>query len=198
MIYYKKKSLIKKAINKIKEKTQNLELPVFSLSKGFFVFLGLFIVGLYLTYLFLMPKFIDEAKIENAINNFVLKNSKLTLDISNLQIKPNYKFDINLKADYIKLKYPNKKDFLWVSNPDIDINILSLFYKYIDLNKIKTDKIEINTSFTDENKYDCFKYFDIMPKKTATKFKIKNINLSSDIFLLNLYDENIKKNFYIK
>ncbi|MBR5303712.1 MAG: hypothetical protein IKU37_02675 [Candidatus Gastranaerophilales bacterium] len=151
---------------------------------------------MYSSYLFLLPKYLDNSIIENAINSFILKDSKLTLDIDKFKVQPNYKFDINLKADSIKIIYPNKKNFLIIKNPDIDINLFSLFFGYIDLNKIKTDEIKVNVVFTKDNEYSCFNYIDF--KDSNVKFKIRNINIFANSFEFNLFDENIQKNFLLK
>ena len=82
MIYFKKKSLIKKAVNKIKEKMENFKFPIFSFSRGFFLFFGFFLFTLYSSYLFLLPKYLTGEIIEKAINNYVLKNYKYSLDVA--------------------------------------------------------------------------------------------------------------------
>ena len=116
MIYFKKKSLIKKAVNKIKEKMENFKFPIFSFSRGFFLFFGFFLFTLYSSYLFLLPKYLTGEIIEKAINNYVLKNYKYSLDVAKFVVKPNYKLDVNLKADSIRILYPYKADFICVKN----------------------------------------------------------------------------------
>ena len=196
MIYFKKKSWIKKSINKVIEKTRETKFPVFSLVRNFLISFIILLGILYPSYLFLVPKYANSENVQKLINTYLLEDSKLTLDTKNLKIKPNYKFAINLNADYIKLIYPNKTNFISIEKPNIEINLLSLLQKNIDLNKVETKKITISTNFTKEKKYDCFKYFNFSSKQ-ENKFKLRNINLISDNFNFNLYDENIKKNFYI-
>ena len=193
MIYYKKKSLIKKVVNKIRENRESFKFPIFShLTFFFFLFV---IIALYSSYLFLLPKYLDNEIVEKAINCFIFKDSKLTLDLENFQINPNYKFDINLKADLLKVKYPNKKDFLVVKSVDIDVNLFSLIFGYVDLNKIKSDEIKLNVNFAKDKTYECFKYFEF--KDSKSKLKLRNINLLANSFVFNLFDENIQKNFLI-
>lgn len=151
MIYYKKKSWFKKIYLKIPRAKFSIS-PVFALLKGVFALFFSFIIISYLSYLFLLPKFLDENFVENKINDYLNKNSKLSVDLDNLNLSPDYKFNIKLKANSIKIYYPNKKEFISIKNPNIDINLLTLFFNYIDLNKIKTDKITINTTFTKSKK----------------------------------------------
>lgn len=200
MIYYKRKSWIKKLILKAKRREVSLP-PLFAFLKGILISFCVLILFLYCSYLFLLPKFVTEENIENILNNYLTKNTKFTLDVDNLRVLPDYKFDINIKADKIKLKYPNKKDFLVLQKANVDVNILTLFFNYIDLNKIKADKIIINTNFTKSKRYSCFDYLDLDIfdfENYNSKFQLRNIRILCNDFTLNLYDENIKKSFYIK
>ena len=110
MIYYKKRSLIKKTINFISQKTQGKKPRVFSFSKSFLAFVCLFLVLLYSSYLFLMPKMIDESNAKTLINNYILKNSKLMLDTKEFSIKPDYKFNINLMLSHHSYRHTQKKE----------------------------------------------------------------------------------------
>lgn len=195
MIYYKKKSLIKKVYNIFQIKKENISSFNFTFLKGVLFFFFTLFLGIYFSYLFLAPKYIDEDNIHKIINNYVLKNSKLTFKTDNFSLKTDYKFNINLKADYVDFNYPNEKKFISIKKLDLNIDIFSLLFGYVDLNKIKADKISINTKFNKSKKYDCFNYFDTKPKSDIAKFKLRNINLSVNEFLLSIYDENIDKNF---
>ena len=145
-----------------------------------------------------MPNLINEANSEKILNYTALKNSQLISDIKNPIIKPDYKLNLNFSADNISLKYPNKTDFITIENPNIEISLISLLYGYIDINKIKAKKIQINATFTKQKKYSCLKYFYSKQSSKNAKFKIRNLNLYTEDFSLNLYDENLKKDFYIK
>ena len=203
IIYYKRKSLIKKIKSVLSEITYKRSVnctSFFAFLKRLF-FLLVFILGAtYFVYLFLLPKYINENKIETYVNNYLSKNTKLILDVENFKIYPNYKFDINLKADKISLKYSKNKDFLILDKPNIEINLITLFFNYIDLNKIKAQKITINTTFTKNKKYNCFDYFSpelLGDKSDKSKFELRNIKILVNKFNLNIYDENIKKTFYV-
>lgn len=199
MIYYKKRSWIKKIILRLKRSEFSIP-PLFAFLKLFLAAVLSLFVFVYISYFILLPKFVNEENVENILNKYLSNNTKLTLDVSNLKVSPNYKFDINIKADAIKLKYPNNKDFIFLKDTNIDINLLTLFFGYIDLNKIKTGKVILNTDFTKNKKYICFEYFDLAIfdlKAHNSKFELRNIRVLCDEFLFNLYDENIKKNFYI-
>jgi hypothetical protein len=73
MIYYKKKSLIKKVINKIIKKKEFLKFPLLSFFKRLFFFISIFLFILYSIYLFLLPKYLDNSIIEDVIEANSLK-----------------------------------------------------------------------------------------------------------------------------
>lgn len=205
MIYVKKRTFLKRIKNKIsnltikKEKT-DISFFICFVKNIFKLFVFLFAL-FYLCYLFLLPKVVNEANVEKALNNYLSKNSKLILDIDNLKISPNYKFDVCIKADKVKLKYNQKSDFLVINKAKIELNFLTLFFGYIDLNNIKIDNMVMNSTFTKKQKYNSveylpFDFFDL--KKHNSKFKIRYLKILSNNVDINIYDENIKKQFKIK
>ncbi len=203
MIFYKKKTVIKKILNSLRscfvsfnDKTSGLNF--FNFFKGLAVFFVVSTCLLYSLYLFFLPNFLDEKKAEDIISSYLAKHTKLTLDIDNLKVSPNYKFDINLKADYIKLKYSKENDFFVLEKPNIDINLLTLFLGYVDLNKIKGEKLIVNTNFLKTKRYSAFNYFDLSVLKNKSEFELRNIKLLADEFYFNLYDENINQKFVTK
>lgn len=204
IIYYKRKNPLKKiksVLSDITYKRSVNRTPFFAFFKGLFFICLSFMLIAYLVYLFVLPRYINENKIETYVNNYLSKNTKLILDVENIKIYPDYKFDINIKADKISLKYTKNKDFLTLQKPVIEINLITLLFNYIDLNKIKAQQITINTNFTKNQKYSCFNYFSpelLGSKSDKSKFELRNIRVLVDKINLNIYDENIQKNFYLK
>ncbi|MBR2068936.1 MAG: hypothetical protein IJ877_04155 [Candidatus Gastranaerophilales bacterium] len=196
MIYFKRKAIWKRLLNKISRVKLPASFVLFGFFRNIFISLFVLIAFIYSSYLFLLPKYFNDERVEGYLNNYLKAHSKLVLDISELKIMPDYKFDIKLQADKIALNFPDKRNFVALYEPDIEIDLITLFFNYIDLNKIKTKKIVINTNFTKNNHYDCFDYFDadIFDFKTS-KFTLRNIKIICDELLFNLYDENVKKNF---
>ena len=147
MIYYKKKSWIKKIFNKIVKFPEMEFSIVFCFFRNLLLTLFILFSFIYLACLFVLPKYINENNVSSLINSQVLKESELVFEAKNLRILPNYKLEINLKADSIKIKKQNKDDFLVLDNASLDINCFSLFKNFIDLNRIKVDKVQINSAF---------------------------------------------------
>ncbi len=208
MIYVKKKTFLKKVKNSFKNifankinENLNLTFNFFSVFKFLLGFIVLLTLSLYLIYLFLLPCLINEQNLERVLNNYLSQNSKLVLDIENIKISPNYKFEVCINVSKVKLKYNSKKDFITVDNSKTRINFLTLFLGYIDLNNVKIENLTINTNFTKNQKYSALQafpldFFDL--KKHNSKFKIRNLSLLIDNLDVNIYDENIKKQFKIK
>lgn len=208
MIYVKKKNLIQRTIRIIKKgaRGENISFAPFKCIFGAFkniknllVFsfsvLSIFLIALYSSYLFALPKIITEQRAEGFINDFISKNTKLCLDIEDLKILPDWKFDINIKAKSIKLKYKDKNfNFITLENPDIDLNIAQLLFKNVDFRKIKLDKIEINSNFSNK-KYDCFNYFSSNFEAKYPDFKLQSFKIESKEFLLNIFDKDQNKTF---
>ncbi len=198
MIYFKRKSLWKRVVFKLR----GIELPSLGLFSAFFkcsfALIIILLVFLYSSYLFLLPKYFTDLKVEGYINNYLKAHSKLSLNIDNLKISPDYKFDIKLNADKLALTFPNGSNFISLEKPEIEVDLFTLFFNYIDLNKIKTKKITINTNFTKNNHYNCFDYIDLdILDFKDTKFSLRNIKVICDEFIFNLFDENVKKNYKI-
>ena len=198
MIYFKRKSLIKKALNKIL-RIREIEFDFsFLFLKNVFLLFGLFLIILYSSYLLLFPKLITENNVENILNSYFLKNSKLIFDVDNLKVSPNYKFNLNLKADKVSLKYSKNSDFIVVQKLNADINLISLVFKNLDFDKINIDKIVVSTTFKG-NKYGCFNYFSFKDLNVDNlDFKLRKLKIVANSFVLNIKDENINKNFTIK
>lgn len=201
MIYIKKKSRIKRIKNRIFSALSEFD----GFNAGFFgVFLRNILFSLvflfllfYVLYLFLMPELINEKNVESVINNYLSKNTKLILDVDNITIKPNYKFDVCISLDKLNLKYNKSNNFISANNLRAEINFITLFFGYIDLNNIKVKNITLNTNFTKNKRYNSFDYIplNLLEKDNNSKLKIRNIKIAADNFILNLYDENIKKQF---
>ena len=146
-----------------------------------------------------MPRVVNDVNAEKIANNYLLKNYNLILDVPNLSVYPDYKFNIKIKADSLSLKHSNNKEFVYALNPDIEINLLSLIAKNIDLNNVKAKSVVIDANFTKNNRYDCFKYFEKRKDDLEkTKFRLRYINIDVKKFAFNLFDENIRKSFYLK
>ncbi len=195
MIYVKRKSWIKRIVNVVFQKKDISVFASFSFLKIFLKAFLILLIVIYSCYLFILPQFLNEKNAELFLTKFLEKNTKLIPDVDNLKVKPNYKFDINIKADVFKLKYSNSSDFVVVRNLNTDINIFSLIFGYIDFNKINSDEVYVYTDFEKSKKYSCFEYFNFNSK--ISKLKLGKINFYTDSFVFNLFDKNINQKFII-
>lgn len=197
MIYYKKKNFIKKILTNVHFEKTDKRTTVAPFFK-FFVSLFIIIFAIsYFAYLFLIPNYVNEENIKKPIENCILKNTNLSLLLDDLTIKPDYKFNIQINAKYLKLINPNKTEFISLDNPKININLFSLLYGYIDINDFSADKFFLRTKFNKEKRYECFKYFKLNSENNS-KLQLRNINLNINNLSLLFLDENINKEFYLK
>ena len=72
MIFYKKKSLIKKAVINVSRKFRETNFLKFNFLKSFFVFVFLIFSLLYVSYLYIIPKYVSEQAIQDIVNKYVL------------------------------------------------------------------------------------------------------------------------------
>ena len=107
MIYYKKKSWIKKIFKK-RDKIQLEKSSFFAIFKktvfSFLILFFLLLTSVYGIYLYYFPKITNEENIEKYINDYLKDFSCLSIDIDNLKIKPNIKLELNIKANQVVLK----------------------------------------------------------------------------------------------
>lgn len=197
MIYCKKKNFIKKILTKIQfqksDRKVNNKLFLKSILLLFFILFGFF----YFAYLYLIPNYVNEENIKKPIENYILKNTNLSLVLDSLVIKPDYKFNIQIDAKSLRLLNSDKTDFISINQPKININLISLLYGNIDINNFSAQKFVLRTKFTKNKKYECFKYLNLNDK-TNSKLKIGNINSNINNITILFLDENINKEFYLK
>lgn len=200
MIYIKKKSFIKRIFNIKKISFRSIEkrnnINFFKLLKGFFCLFILCLIALYAVYLCFLPQLVKEKDVENYINSFLSKNTKFSFDIDNIKINPNYKFDINLKASKIRLIYPNKSNFIVIENLNTNVNLITLLFKKLDINKVDIKNLEFNTNFS--KGYDFLNYINLDIFNENSKIPVTYLKVNIENFNLNLYDKNIDKTYQIK
>lgn len=197
MIYYKKKNFIKKILTNVHFKKADERTRVAPFLKfAVFLFVAVFAI-FYFAYLYLIPNYVNEENIKKPIENCILKNTNLSLLLDDLTIKPDYKFNIQINAKYLKLINPDKTEFIFIEHPKININLFSLLCGYIDINDFNAKKFLLHTKFTKEKRYECFKYLKLNEKNNS-KLQLRNVNLNIDNLSLLLFDENINKEFSLK
>lgn len=164
---------------------------------------GLFLV-VYLSFLFILPNFLDINKFTPQIEAELKKQTKLGFELSNPKLKTTWRLGVKLSADKISLKYSDNRDFIDIKSPSIEINLPTLLFKQLNLDKIYSEDINVLLVFDKNKQYTIMNYF-IFPPENGQKqdvapfpIDIKNINIISKNATLILEDKNINKNFKVE
>lgn len=201
MIYYKKKSWIKKIFKK-RDKIQLEKSSFFAIFKktvfSFLILFFLLLTSVYGVYLYYFPKITNEENIEKYINDYLKDFSCLSIDIDNLKIKPNIKLELNIKVNQVVLKTSENNKILILDKLNSDINLISLLSKKIDINKLEVNEINAFSRYLKNKKYDLFEYIDLDKiEKKESFLKLANLNLLVKATKINLFDLNTNKKFDI-
>lgn len=163
---------------------------------------------LYIGFLFVLPNVIKIENFSEQISNEVAKYSGFELDLKNPKLKTSYKLGIALKADKIALKYNKDDEFAEFFNPIVEINLPTLIFGKINLDKISSEKINLNLIFDKNKKYtiednvnkilsNIAQENSVATQNKQLPIKIGNINIEVDDINIKLKDENISKNFIL-
>ena len=161
---------------------------------------------IYLSFLFILPNVIKFENYLPLINTELAKITPITLDTKGLKLKTTPKLDVGLIAENITLIAPDKTKLISISSPSIEINIPSIIFGKINLEKIYAKDITLNLVYKNK-KYTILDYFTQSAPQTQTQSENKEetsinfplelgkIKVIVDNLALNLKDEDIKKSF---
>ncbi len=188
---------------------KNNSKPKFAIPKFAKILFGT-LVGIlgfiYLGFLFILP---NAIKLENylpLINTELAKITPISLDTKGLRLKTTPKFDIGVMAENITLLAPDKSELINISSPRVEVNIPSIIFGKINLEKIYAKDIVLNLVYKNK-KYTILDYFAQPAAQTAPKteenaepaadfpLQLGKIKFIVDNLALNLKDEDINKSF---
>ncbi|MBR1976907.1 hypothetical protein IKA15_01355 [bacterium] len=188
---------------------KNNSKPKFAVPKFAKILLGTFagILGfIYLSFLFILPNVIKFENYLPLINTELAKITPVTLDTKGLKLKTTPKLDIGATAENIALIAPDKSTIISISHPSIEINIPSIIFGKINLEKIYAKDITLNLVYKNK-KYTILDYFAQSAPQTQTQnenkeeanadfpLELGKIKVIVDNLALNLKDEDINKSF---
>lgn len=164
---------------------------------------GLFAL-IYLSFLFILPNVIDINKFTPQIEAELKKQTKFGFELVNPKLQTTFRFGVKVKADKIALEYEDGSDFVDIEYPSIEINLPTLLFKRLNLDKIYAKNINVLLVYGKNKKYTVMDYIIEQPQETPREavpelpVKIKNINIIVDNANLVLEDKNINKSFELK
>lgn len=138
-------------------------------------------------YLSLVPGLIDLNSYKSLISDGVKTNTGLDLNIGNVHFRTNLNLSVDVFADKIKLNYADGKNLMYLDNASVNVPLLPLVFKNIEIKGVKLNSPEINL-YRDKNGV-----YSIEPV-------LKNLKPSDqkqDFKLVNGIDIEIK-NYHVK
>ncbi len=162
------------------------------------------VVG-FLYVLFLMaPLFVDITEFLPQINNELKKYTKFELELTNPKLKTTPLLAAGIRADKVALKYTDGRDFASLDYPSVEINLPTLLFKRLNLDKIYAKNVNVLLVFDKDKKYTVMDYFIEQPKAETTDtpqelpVDIRNINVVADNINFVLEDKVVNKDFKLQ
>ena len=161
---------------------------------------------LYLSFLFILPNAININNFLPQINAQIQKQSGFKLSLENPKLKTTWRLGVKFVADKVSIKYTNDEDFINLSNPSVEINLPTLLFKHLNLDKIYVNDVELALIFTKDKKYTIEEYINKIIENNSTDvensanqlpIELKNINIEVKNTKITLKDENILKTFIL-
>ncbi len=166
-----------------------------------------FILFLYLSFLLILPNVINVNNFTPQINTQIEKQTGFKFSLINPKFKTTWRLGIKFAADNVLLKYPDDTDFLNLKRPSIEINLPTLIFKKLNLDKIYVQNANVKLVFTKNKNYtieeNINKITDELQKNNKENkqnnlpIEIKNINIDIQKVDLLVKDENISKDFLL-
>ncbi len=186
---------------KIKNNPEFLKISAYILST-----LAGILAFLYLAFLLILPNIIDINKFTPQINEQVEKLTGFKFTLENPALKTTPRLGIKLSAKKVSLKYKDGKDFIYLLEPGIEINLPTLIFRHLNLDKIYVSEANMALVFTKDKKYTLEEYVQNILKNTADgqdqakedaslPIELRNINIDAKKATITLEDENISKTF---
>lgn len=161
-----------------------------------FIITSIILIFLYGIYLYAIPAVINQINYTDLVEKNVYKKSGIKISIQNPKIKTGILPSIWIKADNFAIINSDNSNALELSNLQINIQILPLILKKLNIKHFSADSIEANIIF---DKNFCFKLgeysLETLPK---SDFKLNHLATQINSYKINLDDKFQKKFFTIE
>lgn len=141
-------------------------------------------------YLFLVPKLFNLNSYKVQIIKSVKTETGLGLSLGNIDFRTNLNLSIDVFADNIELNYSDNKKLLTLDKASVNVPLLPLMFKNIEIKGVKLNHPEINISRELNGKYSIESIFEnIKPSSQKQDFKlVKGIDVEVKNYKLKLDD----------
>lgn len=162
-------------------------------------------VMLYLAFLFVLPYSVDLNEYSPKITQMIQDNTGFQVNLEGLKIKTAWNLSAGASIKKVDLKYSSGEKFAQINNLQINLSLIPLLFKEVQVDKINAEKILANINVNNKettkppmlnSKPSSFKYSKNMPDilvkkyrvsfiKGKNKYSIKGTDLKISDFVLN-------------
>ena len=144
--------------------------------------------ALYGVYYWGIPCVIDLPKNIDLIEQTVFKESGYRVSLQNPTLKMGIIPAVQLKADSFAILNNDNSKALDIENPYINIRLLPLILKKIDIKNFSADKIEANLVFDKDSKFKLGQYIIELPQEKMP-LKLAHASIQLNSYNINLEDK---------
>ena len=164
-------------------------------------------VLIYACFLFILPKAINLNGFTPKIATVIEEQTGFKFDIINAKIQTTWRLGVKVYADKILLKYTDGSNFIVLTKPSVEINLPTLLFRHLNLDKIYVKNAELAFSFKKDKTYTIEQHVNIINKNLKENenqqssqkipIELKNINIEVQSTKITLNDENVSKTFIL-
>ncbi len=155
--------------------------------------------ALYYGVLFALPHFVDLNKYKNSVISSIAKETGFKVSCEDITFKKTLTPHLKLHLYHTLILYPDNTEFLKLKETDLEIKILPLLLKKIEVSNIKLARPIINITLYKDFSTSIEKYkTDKIPNTRGFKFITSNAEVLCNNYKIKINDESINKLFYLE
>ncbi len=154
---------------------------------------------LYYGILFAVPNFIDLNNYKDSVISSIEKETGYKVSCENITFKKTITPGLKLHLYHTLILYPDNNIFIKLKDADIEIKVLPLIFKKIEVSSIKLARPIINITLYKDFSTSIEKYKpDKNPNTMGFEFIISKAEILCNNYKVKINDESIKKLFYLE
>ncbi len=127
------------------------------------------LAGVYLTFLLILPNFVNLNSYQPDIQKAVREASGLEFSTANIKLKTTWDLKAKLAMSGVSIKYPNQKELLSAKKGEAGINLLKLLFLNFQLSDLQFEEPKVYVAIENDGRYDIEKYLNSFFEKQAKK-----------------------------
>lgn len=171
--------------------------------------IGLFslVFVLYLSFLFILPNVVNINNFLPQINSEIEKQTGFKVALENPKLKTTWRLGVKVLANKVSVKYFDDSDFVVLTSPAIEINLPTLVFRHLNLDKIYFKDARVSLIFNKDKKYTIENHINKIVSNAQEQksqevqqqlpIELKNINIEIQNTKITLKDENVEKTYIL-